>query len=79
MSAHILKGFESYANLFTSWLKEADEKNMLKPGLNHKEIGQFILISLNGSTTLYVATQDPNVWKRAINQLKFYVEQLRLT
>jgi len=79
MSAHILKGFENYSNLFTSWLKEADEKHMLKSGLNYDEIGQFIIISLNGATTLYVATQDPNVWKRAISQLKFYVQQLRLT
>lgn len=79
MSGHILKGFESYKNLFISWIKEADEKGMLRPGLNHNEIGEFILIALNGATTLYVATQDPNIWKKAISQLKFYVEQLRMT
>ena len=77
MSAHILEGFERYANLLISWVEEADEKGLLAPDLNHRDIGQFIVIALNGAVTLYVATQDPNVWKSSISQLKFYVAHLR--
>jgi TetR/AcrR family transcriptional repressor of nem operon len=34
ISRHILRGFVRYSRLLRSWLKEADQKGMLKHGLD---------------------------------------------
>jgi AcrR family transcriptional regulator len=77
MSRHIQKGFVRFSGVIRSWLKEADEKGMLKEGLNFKEIANFIVIAINGSAALYIAARDPMIWKCSINQLSFYIKQLR--
>ena len=76
MSRHILRGFVRFSRLLRSWLQEADQKGMLKPGLNFKEVSNFIVISLNGAAALYASSRDPMIWKCAITQLRFYVNQL---
>lgn len=78
MSRRIVKGFVRFSRLIQSWLEEADEKNMLKPGLNFREISNFILISVNGAAALYISTRDPEIWKQSIKQLKFYLNQLKI-
>lgn len=77
MSRQILRGFVRFSKLLGFWLKEADEKGLLKKGLNFNEIADFIVISLNGAATLYSASRDPNIWKETITQLRFYVNQFR--
>lgn len=77
MSSHVLNGYIDFSKLLNRWLKEADEKNILKPGLNFPEIASFVVISMNGCAALYSATQDPKIWALTFTQLKFYFKQLR--
>jgi TetR/AcrR family transcriptional regulator, transcriptional repressor for nem operon len=77
MASSILKGFIKFSGLIRDWLKEADQKEMLKDGLDLDEIAHFIVISLNGAAPLYSATRDPRVWKQTVSQLHYYIDQLR--
>lgn len=77
MAGSILKGFVKFSGLIRDWLKEADQKGMLKESLDLDEIAHFIVISLNGAAPLYAATRDPRVWKQTISQLHYYINQLR--
>lgn len=77
MSKQIRRGFVQFSRLLHAWLEEADEKGLLKQGLNYREISNFIVISLNGAATLYSASKDPSIWKQTINQLRFYINQLK--
>ena len=77
MAGSILKGFIKFSGLIRDWLKEADQKEMLKDGLDLDEIAHFIVISLNGAAPLYAATREPRVWKQTISQLHYYINQLR--
>jgi TetR/AcrR family transcriptional repressor of nem operon len=77
MSRHILRGFVRLSRLLRLWLEEADEKNMLKKDLNHKEIANFVVISLNGAAALYTASRDAAILDQTILQLKHYLDQLR--
>ena len=77
MSKQILRGFVRLSRLLRRWLEEADEKGMLKPGLNHKEIANFILISLNGASALYTASRDSTILDQTIQQLSYYIDQLK--
>ncbi|MBW1732447.1 MAG: TetR/AcrR family transcriptional regulator [Deltaproteobacteria bacterium] len=77
MTRHILRGFVRFSKLLQSWLREGYEKGILREGINFKEVGNFIVISLNGAATLYSASRDPNIWRQTITQLELYVNQLR--
>lgn len=77
MAGSILKGFVKFSGLIKDWLKEADQKGLLKDGLDLDEIANFIVISLNGAAPLYAATRDSRVWEQTISQLRNYIDQLR--
>lgn len=77
MASSILKGFVKFSGLIRDWLKEAEQKGMLKEGLDLDEIAHFIVISLNGAAPLYAATRDSRVWKQTVSQLHYYIDQLR--
>lgn len=77
MSAYVLEGFKSLAKLLHRWLDEADQKRLLKAGLNLEEIAHFIVTSLNGAAPMYAASQDPAVWQHTMTQLHFYIESLK--
>jgi len=77
MSKQVLRGFVRFSRLFRSWLEEADRKGLVKKGLNFKEIAEFIVIAINGAVTLYSAGRDPDIWKQTINQLHFFINQLK--
>lgn len=77
MSKQILRGFVQFSRLLGTWLEEANEKGLLKEGLNYREISDFIVITLNGAATLYSASRDPLIWKQTITQLLFYIGQLK--
>ena len=77
MSRHILKGFVGFARLFQNWLKEADDGGLLRPGLDFKEVANFIVITLNGAATLFAASRDKAVLRRTNRQLQFYLGLLQ--
>jgi hypothetical protein len=77
MSKQILRGFIRISKLIQAWLDEAADQGSLKPGLNHKEIANFIVISLNGAAALYTSTRDDSIVDETIQQLEFYVQQLK--
>ena len=77
MSKQILRGFVRISKLIQAWLDEAANQDLLKPDLNHKEIANFIVISLNGAAALYTSTRDDAVVDQTIEQLTFYVRQLK--
>ena len=77
MSRQILRGFVQFSKLLRRWLEESDEKGLLKERLNHREISDFIVITLNGAATLYSSSKDPSIWKQTITQLRFYINQLK--
>lgn len=77
MGRHILKGFVGFSKLFQAWLAEAEAKGLLKPGLNYREISDFIIITLNGAATLYMSTREGGIPRQANDQLRFFIGQLR--
>ena len=77
MSVHIFHGFARFSKLLHTWLKEAEQKGLLKEGLDLKEISSLIVITLNGAGALYASSKDPSILKQTINQLHFFINQLR--
>ncbi|MCD4744219.1 MAG: TetR/AcrR family transcriptional regulator [Desulfobacteraceae bacterium] len=78
MSKCVLKGIFGFSEVIARWLKEADEKDMLKPDLDFTEIAQFIVVSINGCAALYASTHDPKVWKLTLTQLNAYINGLKV-
>ena len=79
MSRHILRGFVGFSRLFQSWLREGEKAVLLKPGLDLREISNFIVITLNGAATLFMSTRDTAILHQTNDQLRFFVRQLRKT
>lgn len=77
MSNQVLEGFQAFSQLLRLWLEEAEQKGMLRDGLNLGEIANFMVISLNGAPPLYAASKDPAVWQQTMSQLHFYIQHLR--
>jgi AcrR family transcriptional regulator len=77
MSHHVLKGFKAFSALLRLWLEEAEQKSMLRDGLNLDGIANFLVISLNGTAPLYAASQDPAVWQQTLAQLRLYMQCLK--
>ena len=77
MSKQILRGFVRLSGLLRSWLQEADQKGMLREDLDLKEVSNFIIISLNGAAALYISSRDSNILDQTVQQLRFYIEQLK--
>ena len=77
MARHILRGFIQMSNLIQHWLEEAEEQGLIRPELNHREISNFIVISLNGAAALYISSRDQLIIETTINQLQHYVSQLK--
>ncbi|MFH2061234.1 MAG: TetR/AcrR family transcriptional regulator [Pseudomonadota bacterium] len=77
MTNCILKGFESYENLITSWIQEAREKNILVENINPQAIGNFIVTCLYGSAALYSGSRKSEIWENSILQLNFFIDSLK--
>ena len=77
MSKRILSGFVRLSKLMQTWLEEAGKNGMLKAGLDYKEIANFIVISLNGAAALYISSRDALILEQTVNQLQFYIQQLK--
>lgn len=76
MSRHIFRGFAGFSRLFQSWLMEADERRLLRPDLDFKEVAHFLIIALNGAATLYASSRDKSVLQLTAAQTRFYIAQL---
>jgi AcrR family transcriptional regulator len=76
MSNHVLKGFKAFSALLRLWLEEAEQKGMLRDGLNLDGIANFLVISLNGAAPLYAASRDPAIWQQTMAQLHLYMKCL---
>jgi len=76
MTGRILEGIKGFSSLVKSWLEEAGEKHMLRPGLRYEEVADFIVISLIGASALYTGSRVPILLEQANNQVRFYIEQL---
>jgi len=76
MSHHVLKGFKAFSALLRQWLEEAEQKGVLREGLNLDGIATFLVISLNGAAPLYAASRDPAIWQQTLAQLHFYIKCL---
>ncbi len=77
MSKQILRGFVRLAGLLRSWLQEAHEKGLLQANLDHQEIANFIIITLNGAAALYISSRDRSILDQTLRQLYFYINQLK--
>ncbi|MGE5283629.1 MAG: TetR family transcriptional regulator C-terminal domain-containing protein [Actinomycetota bacterium] len=77
MSRRIVEGFMRFTDLLASWLEEAKSEDKLKPGVRTKEAADFIVISINGASALYVATRDNRFPRAAERQLNAYIRTLR--
>lgn len=78
MSKEVLLGFLNFSSLIHIWLDEADQKGILKPGIDTKEVANFIVVALNGAAAFYAATKNPIYWKQMIEQLRTYLMLLRI-
>ena len=79
LNIQVLQGFENFTKLLHFWLEEADQKGMLKKGLNLYDIAHFIVISVNGAGPMYASSKNPAVWKQTISQLHLHLNNLRKT
>lgn len=77
MAARILRGFDGFSARLAGWLAEAQEKGLLRPEANPREIADFLVMVLNGATALFSARQDPKVLEQAIHQLHCHLEGWR--
>ena len=77
MSKTILRGFVRFSRLMRKWLEEADNNGLLKPGLNYRDIANFIVITVNGAAALYTSSRDRDILKQTTGQLHFYLNQLK--
>jgi hypothetical protein len=78
MSRQILRGFVQLSRLLQRWLEEAERRKMIRPGVDHREIANFIVISLNGAAALYIPSRDRTILETTITQLRLYLQQLRV-
>jgi hypothetical protein len=76
MSKQILRGFVRLSGLLRSWLQEAHQKGLLRSNLDHQEIANFIIITLNGAAALCISSRDRSILAQTIRQLRFYINQL---
>ena len=77
MSNQVMKGIEQMTGLLCAWLQQANQKGLLKEGLNFKEIAGYIVIVLNGAAALYASSSDPAILYHTLSQLYFYIHQLK--
>ncbi|MBI5576331.1 MAG: TetR family transcriptional regulator [Deltaproteobacteria bacterium] len=77
MAGRIRSGFMEFAGLLAAWMEAAERKGLLKKGVNHKEVADFIVISMNGASALYASSRDRRFLKETSNQLRAYLRQMR--
>jgi TetR/AcrR family transcriptional repressor of nem operon len=74
---HILQGFSQLSEMLESWIDEAKQNGLFKEDINAKELGSFIVTSFYGTSALYTASRDPEIWKQTMTQLLCYLDSLK--
>ncbi len=77
MSSCVLNGMMGFSRVIEAWLKEARQKDLIKPDLDITEIAKFIIVSISGCAALYASTHDPAIWKLTLSQLNHFIDGLR--
>jgi len=77
LGTQVLRGFQGFADLMSQWLKEAEAKKLLRSNLDHEQIANFIILSLNGAAAFYGATKNPCYWTQTVVELRRYIRGLR--
>jgi hypothetical protein len=77
MAAQILSGFDRFAGLLARWLTEAQEKKLLRPEANPRELADFLVTALNGAAALFSARQDLGELELTIRQLRSPIDVWR--
>ncbi len=77
MSRRILDGFRAFSALLASWLGEAEARGLLRPGVDRREVAEFLLTSINGAAALYAAGRDPQLLEDTVRQVRLHLDSLR--
>ncbi len=77
MSQCVLDGIMGFSNVISRWLKEADDKSMLKPGVNRDQVARFVVTSINGCAALYAATHSRETIDTTLAQIHQYLGEIR--
>jgi AcrR family transcriptional regulator len=77
LSGHLMRGFDQLGGLLCAWLKQAHQQGRLKESLDFDAIARHIIIALNGTAALHACSHDPAILDQAVNELRFYVQQLQ--
>ncbi|MCF6246945.1 MAG: TetR/AcrR family transcriptional regulator [Desulfobacula sp.] len=77
MNTCVLDGVMGFSKAILRWLYEADEKQILKPGLDLEQIAKFIVTSINGCAALYASTRNAQTWEITLDQIHYYINSLR--
>ena len=77
MSRHILRGFVGFSRMMRKWLEEAEADGVIRPGMDLKEVANFMVVAMNGCAPLYAASRDAAILGQTISQLHSYLNQLR--
>ncbi len=73
----VQRGILGFSYVLDSWLSEAEEKKMIKPGVTVEDLSRFIVITLNGCAALYAATRDKRIIDITLSQLFNYLASLQ--
>lgn len=79
MTQRILRGFTGFARLLASWIKEAEDRGLLRAGVDARKVADYIVINLNGATALFSASRDPRLLETSVDQTRALLESLRHT
>lgn len=77
MQDHLFKGIMGFSTVIRTWLEEARDKEMLRPGLDLEAAAKFVVVALNGCAALYAAGRDPAIWQITLDQLKCFINGLK--
>jgi len=77
MCRRILEGFRAFSGLLASWLREAEGAGQLRPGVDCREVADFLVTSVNGAAALYAAGRNPQLLEDTIRQVRLHLEALR--
>lgn len=77
MSQFVLDGIMGFSGLMAKWLKEAEGKKIIRPGLDHDEMAAFLVTTINGCAALYAATRHAGTWKLTLSQIHQYLDAIK--
>ena len=77
MSRKVYDGIMGFSGLLARWLKEAEAKKMLKPGLDAAQTAEFMVTAINGCAALYASRHGADVIETTLSQICLYIEEIR--